>query len=167
MERRMKKKIDEYLNTFKTDIITELGNHMDEQEVNVMKNMILNYDSFELVKEDFLKRKRVKNMVPMFDRCYAKRANGEQCTRRKKDGSEFCGTHTKGTPHGKVSDVIPENNKTRIEVFATEIQGIVYYIDKHNNVYDPQDVLANSSSPKIIAKCKKEGETYSIEQFNT
>lgn len=163
----MKKKIDEYLNTFKTDVLTELSNHMDEQEVNVMKNMILNYDSFDLVKEDFLKRKRVKNMVPMFDRCYAKRANGEQCTRRKKDSLDFCGTHTKGTPHGKVSDIIPENNKTRVEVFATEIQGIVYYIDKNNNVYDPQDVLANSSNPKIIAKCKKEGETYSIEQFNT
>ena len=163
----MKKKIDDYLNTFKNDVITELSNHMNDLDVGVMKGMILNYEPFELVKEDFLKRKRVKNMVPVYDRCYAKRANGEQCTRKKKEGLEFCGTHCKGTPHGKVSDVVPQNNKTRIEVFATEIQGIVYYIDKNNNVYDPQDVLANSSNPKIIAKCKKDGENYSIEQFNT
>ena len=56
-----------------------------------------------LSKEDFQKRKRVKNVVPQFERCGAKRANGEQCTRRKKDDSCFCGTHVKGTPHGEVS----------------------------------------------------------------
>jgi hypothetical protein len=159
----MKKKIDDYLTVFKTDIVSELSNHMDDTKVCMMKNMIFNYEPFELTKEDFLKRKRVKNMVPVYDRCFAKRASGEQCTRRKKEGCNFCGTHAKGTPHGKISDQIPVNNKTRVEVFATEIQGIVYYIDKNNNVYDPQDVLANLENPKIIAKCKKENDVYSID----
>ena len=40
--------------------------------------------------------------VPSSERCMAKRANGEQCTRRKKQDSCYCGTHTKGTPHGTV-----------------------------------------------------------------
>ena len=48
-----------------------------------------------------MKRKRVKNVVHLSDRCCAKRANGEQCTRRRKDTTtEYCGTHLKGTPHG-------------------------------------------------------------------
>ena len=39
----------------------------------------------------------------------------------------MCGTHIKGTPHGKISDVV-ENIK-KITVYAKEIRGIVYYID--------------------------------------
>ena len=159
----MKKKIDEYLNTFKTDVLTELSNHMDEQEVNLMKNMILNYDSFELVKEDFLKRKRVKNMVPMFDRCYAKRANGEQCTRKKKDESEFCGTHDKNRPHGVIDkDTTNEVKLKKVEVWLQEINGIHQYIDDYNNVYKTEDIISNTINPKIIAKYELTDKIYSI-----
>ena len=76
--------------------------------------------------------------MPIYDRCCAKRASNEQCTRRRKEGSEYCGTHMKGTPHG-----IMDTNQTevkastqKIEVWAQDIQGIVYYIDKFENVYD-------------------------------
>ena len=40
--------------------------------------------------------------MPYFDRCVGKKASGEQCTRRKKDNYDLCGTHIKGTPHKRV-----------------------------------------------------------------
>jgi hypothetical protein len=61
-----------------------------------------------------------------------------------------------------------ENKVTtqKIEVWAQDIQGIVYYIDKTNNVYQAEDVVINKVNPKIIAKYVKNGEHYSIPEFN-
>jgi hypothetical protein len=110
----------------------------------------------------------VKNFVPIYDRCCAKRASDEQCTRRRKEGSEFCGTHMKGTPHGIVVENTDESKVTthKVEVWAQDIQGIIYYIDKHNNVYDTPDIVMNRVNPKIIAKYIKTGENYSIPELN-
>jgi hypothetical protein len=113
-----------------------------------------------------MKRRRVKNAVTLSDRCCAKRASGEQCTRRKKDENEYCGTHLKGTPHGIVSTNEENKNITqKVEVWAQDIQGIIYYIDNKNNVYQTEDIIINKLNPNIIAKYEKKGEIYSIPAF--
>jgi hypothetical protein len=169
MERRLNKKVESYITQFKDNIkekAIQMG-ILNNEEVNQLIHYIYDYDRLIFNKEDFMKRKRVKNFVPIFDRCCAKRATGEQCTRRKKDGCEYCGTHTKGTPHG----IIDNNNEVKvntqkIEVWAQDIQGIIYYIDKFNNVYQAEDIVINKINPKIIAKYVKNGEQYSIPEFN-
>ena len=108
-----------------------------------------------LNKDDFMKRKRVKNVVPYFERCCAKRANGEQCTRRKKEECEYCGTHMKGTPHGLVEDEENKQTMQKIELWAQEIMGIVYYLDKFGNVYQAEDIVNNKVNPKVICKYAK------------
>jgi hypothetical protein len=42
----------------------------------------------------------------------------------------------------------------KIDVVATNIMGIVYYIDKFNNVYKTEDILEGKVDPAIIAKAK-------------
>ena len=104
MERRLNKKIDTYIIDFKDKILekaTEMGLSKNEQN-NKLIQFIYDYERLTLDKDDFQKRKRNKNIVPFFDRCCAKRANNEQCTRRKKNESEYCGTHMKGTPNGVI-----------------------------------------------------------------
>ena len=114
-----------------------------------------------------MKRKRVKNIIHLNDRCIAKRASGEQCTRRRKDDSEYCGTHIKGTPHGIIDNNEEEVKTTeKLEIIAQNFQGIIYYIDKYNNVYQTEDIIYNKSNPKIIAKYVKNGDVYSIPEFN-
>lgn len=169
MERRLNKKVEGYFTSFKDDIkdkITQMG-MIENEEVNHLLQYIYDYDRLSFNKEDFQKRKRVKNFVPIFDRCCAKRATNEQCTRRKKEGCEYCGTHIKGTPHG-IMDNQSETKVTtqKIEVWVQDIQGIVYYIDKSNNVYQAEDIVKNKQNPKIIAKYVKNGEHYSIPEFN-
>ena len=169
MERRLNKKTETYITSFKDNIrekATQMGMTKNEQ-VNQLIQYIYDYDRLSFNKEDFQKRKRVKNFVPIFDRCCAKRASNEQCTRRKKEGSEYCGTHMKGTPHGVMDNQGEvKTNTQKVEVWAQDIQGIVYYIDKANNVYQAEDIVGNKTNPKIIAKYLKVGEVYSIPEFN-
>jgi hypothetical protein len=169
MERRLNKKVETYISLFKDSIrdkATQLGLNNDTTSTQLLQ-YIYDYDRLSFNKEDFQKRKRVKNFVPIYDRCCAKRASNEQCTRRRKDGSEYCGTHMKGTPHG-ILDLQNDNKTTtqKVEVWAQDIQGIVYYIDKFNNVYETSDIIKNQINPKIIAKYVKEGENYIIPEFN-
>jgi len=169
MERRINKKIENYISDFKDKVkekASEMGLSTDPNLSHLVQ-YIYDYDRLALTKDDFLKRKRVKNVVHLSDRCCAKRASGEQCTRRRKDTTtDYCGTHLKGTPHG-ICD-LEEDSKPighKIEVWLQDIQGIVYYIDKSFNVYQPEDVISGKVNPKVIAKYVKVGDIYSIPEF--
>jgi hypothetical protein len=170
MEKRLNKKVETYITTFKDNIrekATQLELNSDVKYAQILQ-YIYDYDRMSFNKEDFQKRKRVKNFVPIYDRCCAKRANDEQCTRRRKEGIEYCGTHMKGTPHGIMieNQNEPKMNTHKVEVWAQDIQGIIYYIDKLNNVYNTADIIKNQVNPKIIAKYNLKNEIYSIPEFN-
>lgn len=171
METRLNQKVDAYMTLFKDSIrskASQLG-IVEEGKTMQLLQYIYDYDRLSFGKEDFLKRKRVKNFVPLHERCCAKRANDEQCTRRKKADIEYCGTHIKGTPHGTVDahdTVSPSSFTQKVEVWAQDIQGIIYYIDSNNNVYETAEILMNKINPKIIAKYVKVGEVYSIPVLN-
>ena len=86
MEKRLILKINEYQDQFKSDIKTWIESNPDMQfntKSDFLK-FIYDYDSILIGKEDFIKRKRIKSFVPHYLRCNAKRANGEQCTRKKR-----------------------------------------------------------------------------------
>ena len=180
MEKRVTKKVEEYQVEFKDNIkkwlkerdllvVKENWSDGNDDDTSEFLKFIYDYNSLQLTKDDFQKRKRVKNVVPHFERCTAKRASGEQCTRRKKGESCFCGTHIKGTPHGVIKN--DDNNITtlkKVEVWIQEIHGINYYIDSNNNVYRPEDIISNKESPSVIAKWKLDQENnYCIPEFKT
>lgn len=166
MERRINKKIETYITSFKDSIRDKAGElGLKNEQANHLLQYIYDHDRLVFAKDDFMKRKRVKNVVPFFDRCCAKRANGEQCTRRKKVDDEYCGTHMKGLPHGIVDGNEDQQATQKVEVWAQDIQGIIYYIDKNMNVYQAEDIVNNIVNPKIIAKYTRNGETFSIPEF--
>ena len=157
MEKKLNKSVETYLSNFKNyikDLV--LSQDLEQAKAAQLIESIFNYKRLEFTKEDVSKRKRIKNAIPGLNRCCAKRANGEQCTRKQKEGYTYCGTHVKGTPHGIIStDDNIESQLIKGEVFAKEIHGIVYYIDKYNNVYKTEDILNNKQNPEIIGKCNK------------
>jgi hypothetical protein len=170
MEKRSEKKINLYMSNYKENIknkAIELG-LINNPQCNGLIQYIYDEENLKLTKEDFMKRKRCKNNINMYDRCCAKRANGDICSRRKKEGSDYCGTHIKGTPHGIIEkdEHNKINTKEKVEVFAQDINGIIYYIDDKNNVYDIEDILKNIENPKIIAKYLKVENKYTIPDFN-
>ena len=153
MERKLNTKANNYFTEFKNNIV-KVVNELPIEEAYKLPiiESIYNYKRFEITKTDLQKRKRIKNTVPLHERCNALRASGEQCTRRKKDEECFCGTHIKGTPHGVIDSNAEQPNITKIKVWQQDINGIIYFLDKNFNVYDPQDVQQNTMNPKIIAK---------------
>tara|TARA_B100000795_G_scaffold252801_1_gene222593 strand:- start:4616 stop:5131 length:516 start_codon:yes stop_codon:yes gene_type:complete len=165
MEKRINQKITIYIKDQKDNFIEQIKNvNLNDEDKYRLMEFVYNYEHLVLEKTDFQKRKRVKNIVPFCDRCKGKRSNGEQCSRRKKNEAEFCGTHIKGIPHGKIDDTEEKNVdiKKRISVWAEEIMGITYYIDESNNVYSPNDILNNIENPNVIAKWEKVGDAYNI-----
>jgi hypothetical protein len=71
----------------------------------------------------------------------------------------------KGTPHGVIELEKEQSELIKGEVFAEEIGGIVFYLDKNNHVYKPEDVLNNKTNPEIIATYKLENGKYQIPEF--
>lgn len=166
MEKRLNKKIELYITQLKDDVrdkISQLKIGDTPNRVNELIEYIYEYERLYLTNDDFIKRKRVKNSIPNTNRCNAKRANGEQCTRRRKEGCEFCGTHDKGTPHGLILDSEgKDDNKKTVEIVSEEIAGIIYYIDKYGNVYNISDVMSGKENPAIIGRYTKNGSNYMI-----
>ena len=187
MERRISGKIDAYIIDFKDALSSKIrelgtaasaaaasesggagtnncvagagGNTTIDQLCKQLTTFVYEYEKLKLTKEDFMKRKRVKNTVPIQERCLAKRANGEQCTRKKKEGCDYCGTHTKGVPCSIMDN--EENgdksklNQQSVNIWVQNIKRIEYFIDGSQNVYKHEDVINNSTNPRIIAKYSK------------
>lgn len=168
MEKKLNRMIADYIVNLKQNIKQKAISldFSEESKIEELIQYIYNTERFNLSKDDVSKRKRIKNTIPVNNRCHAKRANGEQCTRKQKEGHCFCGTHVKGSPHGEIS--INENKKDDIitcEVFAEEIGGIVYYLDKNYNVYSTEDILKKKQNPEIIAKYKLSNNIYNIPEY--
>jgi hypothetical protein len=166
MDKKLNKLIADYVGDFKKQI-KQKGIEINFSETSKLEDLleyVMHYDRLILSKEDVSKRKRIKNTIPTMNRCHAKRANGEQCTRKQKDGCIFCGTHVKGTPHGMINSNEESTNENIIisEVFAKEIGGIVYYLDKINNVFQTEDVLNGKENPKVIAHYTITNDVYHI-----
>ena len=139
METRIAKKVDSHISQLKDDIKNWFATNkcviVGEADTNDFLQFMYDYTAVSLSKEDFSRRKRIKNVVPANFRCCAKSAGGHQCTRRKKENEEYCGTHIKGAPYG-ISNVtstecVPINKKN---IWPQAINGIEYYIDSDYSI---------------------------------
>ena len=57
---------------------------------------------------------------------------------------------------------VDQNQDKKVDVEAQEINGIVYFLDKFNNVYNTEDIMKKIVNPRIIAKYRKTDDTYFI-----
>ena len=172
MEKRLNIKFETYITEFKNSVRDKINklNFKETEKSSELVGYVYDYERLVFEKEDVCKRKRIKNAVPVVNRCNAKRANGEQCTRRRMETHEFCGTHVKGIPHGLIGSCdngssSTEPAKRKVELVAHEICGIVYYIDDSNNVYSTEDVMSDKENPRIVARYELQHGRYSIPEF--
>lgn len=173
MEARLNKKAEKHIQDFKNAIkdwfVENDSNVIGNSNTSQFLQFIYDFNTLSFNKDDLQKRKRIKNTVPANNRCIALRANLEQCTRRKKEGCEFCGTHEKGIPYGVIENDVncePCNFSKKLELWIQEIKGINYYIDAFNNVYNHDDIMQNKKDPSIIARYRKsEDGVYTIPEF--
>ena len=162
--------MEDHVELIKSGLIKSINNILDKDEIikddlNTLMNEVMAIKMVEFTKEDFIvKRNRTRNEVHKSERCIARKSAGEQCSHRKQEGKMFCGTHSKGTPHGIISDEIDTNKvTTKVAINVIDIAGILYHVDNMGNVYDPIDIVSNAKHPKVISKYEKnEDGTYNI-----
>ena len=161
MEKKINSLISEYLKEMKEQFASKVG---DGAQVEELYNYIQEYPTLQLSESDYSKKKRARTKVLDDQQCIAKRANGEQCSRRKKKDCDFCGTHTKGCPHGIVeksnTDQVKSEDgeavvKKQIQVWLEDFNGIMYWINDYGSIYDTSDVINNVENPRVIGKYEK------------
>jgi hypothetical protein len=153
MENRINRIVETYLVEFK-DGMRNVINRTDihNTDKTTLLEFLYNYEKLEITKENITKRKRVKNVLPVIDRCVACRANGEQCTRRRKEENEYCGTHVKNRPYGIITNMSNIQNTVLVSLRVEEVNGIIYHVDELNNVYHNEDIISKVDTPRIIGK---------------
>ena len=167
MEKRVQNKVNTYFKNLNNDLIDWCNTNKDNNDYISYESIIEYLNSKEQICldiTDFQKRKRTKNIIPQFTRCCAKRANGEQCTRKRKEDITYCGTHEKNRPHGTIEDIKENLNIKKKEVWLQDINGILYYIDNDNNIYNNEDILNNVTNPEVLYKYNFHNNKYSIIQ---
>ena len=96
-----------------------------------------------------------------------------QCTRKRKDGKKFCGSHKKNLPNGMIGDdgacfnrtkkqrgrkpknYLKKNNEDEFPTTKIQINGEQYLIDEHNILYSFRD--ENNEIYTIISGIYKDG----------
>jgi hypothetical protein len=159
MDKYINKRIEAYVSKLKHDTRTKIcelfatTSQTDEIKIkiNELLEFVCEYERLVIPKDEIIKPKRVSNQIPDMNRCCAKRANNEQCTRIRRLDSNLCGTHFNNTPYGIIEfDDQNTNTKHCVELKTVDVNGIIYYIDKNTNVYNIEDVMRNLENPRII-----------------
>lgn len=176
MDKRINTLVENYLTNFKDNLKTkilslELVEDENKYKVNDLLEYLYEYERLTFTGEDLIKRKRIKNTIPTSNRCIANRANGEQCTRKRKTDCQYCGTHSKGTPHGVIGDNNSQNTSIKnmnekVSVTTQDICGIVYYIDDNNNIYRTEDIMLGKENPQIIANWSKTVDAFGTDIYS-
>lgn len=103
-------------------------------------------------------RKRIKRKIDKDKQCMGRKIDGEQCTRSRRDHSEYCLSHQKNLKFGRIDDgkVITQENERKKkknkgdDYIATKrkmIENITYLIDEKNNIYS-----YNIETPVLLGK---------------
>ena len=91
--------------------------------------------------------KRTRAVIPDKNRCLGRKLDGLRCTRRRIHSKEFCRSHSKSLPNGRIDDgMIVEPKKIKqgrarkynsdyICVYKRVINNKTYLLDNENYVY--------------------------------
>ena len=124
---------------------------------DLVKNCLPNAIYFNEQANNIIQKKKKKNnrrVLPPNEQCLGRKMNFTQCTRKRKGGTEFCGSHQKNLPNGKIGDdgscftkVKGKRGRKRKNIMANisendilttkkYIDGELYLLDDKNVVYN-------------------------------
>jgi len=130
------------------DVLTDISSNYSINKEKLFGKYLSEDIKFNV--ELFQKRKRKQNKkLAENELCMARKADNAQCTRRRKDSSEFCGKHCNNLKFGRIDDIEKySNNDDYIKCESKQIDGHEYLVDKSTNIVYTYDV----DNPKIIGK---------------
>jgi hypothetical protein len=151
MEKQINDKINISFCMFKKNIQEKMQEYQIHNDKLI--DFIKDYKIIQLNENDFVKKKRNIGKISNEERCIAKISSNTQCSRKKKVGCNYCGTHLKTLNNNNEYEEEKQNEYKPI-IKKKEIQGIYYFVDEDDNLYLHEDILQNNASPKIIGYLK-------------
>ena len=108
-------------------------------------------------------KRRNRRSLPKDLQCLGRKIDGQQCTRSRRNGEEFCLSHMKGLPHGRIDGPtfagkekgkrgrkkkeVVYNEEEYLCVHLELIRGVQYLLDENDNVF-----TYNLEAPKFLGK---------------
>lgn len=108
-------------------------------------------------------KRRNRRSLPKDLQCLGRKIDGQQCTRSRRNGEEFCLSHMKRLPHGRIDDPnfagkekgkrgrkkkeVVYNEEEYLCVHLELIKGKQYLVDENGNVFS-----YNLEAPKFLGK---------------
>ena len=140
---------NEKLKTILTDISDQYSLNKDKLFQKYVNNDIIPID-IDMTQ----KRKRKKNkQLSVGELCMARKADNHQCTRRRKDNSEYCGKHFNNLKYGRIDDEDKYSSDNFIKCSPETIDGKEYLVDTSTNIVYTYDF----ENPKIVGKKASDG----------
>jgi hypothetical protein len=146
----------------------------DIMEKCLPKSIYFNEQANNIIQKK--KKKGNRRVLPTHEQCLGRKMDFTQCTRKRKDATEFCGSHIKNLPNGKIGDDGSCFNKVKgkrgrkrknimenigeNDILTTKkyIEGELYLVDNMNIVYN-----FNQNFP-IILGLLKDGKIVDFEE---
>jgi len=134
---------------------------------NIPKDTLFNkYINNDILKDvhSIKKKKKKGGFDESVCLCMARKQDGNQCTRRKKDTNDYCGKHVTNRKYGRIDDhsnIVDKlaEDDNYIMTWVEEFDGKEFLVDSNNVIYT-KDV----SSPIIIGRKRSKGV---MEMINT
>tara|TARA_B100001093_G_scaffold509301_2_gene573063 strand:+ start:33 stop:542 length:510 start_codon:yes stop_codon:yes gene_type:complete len=145
------------------NILDNISNEYNLDKKKLYEKYLNNDVSKSEIKIELKKKKRKKNVkLCKNELCMARKADGLQCTRRRKDSLEFCGKHNKNLKFGRIDDKTKySDNSEFLKTKEIKIDGKNYLINDKNVVFN-YDI----DNPMIIGKLSSEGKIITIDEMN-
>ena len=110
-----------------------------------------NIDKEELVKlvPNIIEKKK-KKLTPCSNQhqCMGRKQDGKQCTRRKKEGADYCGKHINCQKYGRIDDKSADKlNDDLLRTVLVDINNSNYLMDINNNLFS-----FHPEAPEYIGK---------------
>jgi hypothetical protein len=147
-----------------------------EKQYDIPKNELEERYLIGTISEPILSETKLKKSKPIEKQfcCLARKQDGGQCTRRRKEGDEYCGKHAIQRKYGRIDDNevicttetthIPEDKVATWEIrfgektFLRDINGVVYDNDKIiGKLAKDETIILIDNECKKIGKMNKDG----------
>tara|TARA_B100000029_G_C17520359_1_gene939641 strand:- start:103 stop:711 length:609 start_codon:yes stop_codon:yes gene_type:complete len=155
-------------------VINKISHHYG-LDSNELLNMCL---PKSVIIDETIIKKRNRRTLKASEMCMGRKLDNNQCTRRRLNGKEFCKSHLKNLPQGRIDEDEPvsktkgkrgrkrkncisdkHNNDDYIAMWEEIIGDGKYLIDIYNNVY-----TNNVQTPKFLGKKTIQGDINYVTQ---
>lgn len=130
---------------------------------NIIKNDANLHTEIQSVNNTTIKcKKNKKTILDSTEICVARKADGQRCTRKRRENSEYCGKHSSHLKYGRADDNKPtdKTDEKYVMTWHENIDGLDYLVDDQNVVY-----TYNLENPEIIGKKNIEGKLIMLNEI--